>query len=257
VKLRRPSHTTLIAYLALFVALGTGGAYAANTIGGGDVIDESLTGADIRGTNGTTTTKGVNGTIRTEDVAGQKAIPSSGQPYVNGSLSGWDVADGSLTGADIGPGSITGAQLDESTLKGRITRVHAVLSSQQDVILNAPNAHANVSAGCFVIGAGPYVSISASNRIGEGNVTANVGFMSSHAWPIASPTPSNVYTDGADITGSGAIFYITDQSHWGDQYLGTVVVADDTETETMNLLIYTNSGSDTCQIQGTVITKDD
>jgi hypothetical protein len=67
---RRPpriSHTTVVAYLALFVALG-GSAYAAATITGRDVVDRSLTGADIR-----------NGTIRSPDVR-------------------------SITGADLGPG---------------------------------------------------------------------------------------------------------------------------------------------------------
>ena len=36
-KLRVPSHTTVIAYLALFAALTTGGAYAANQIGSSDI----------------------------------------------------------------------------------------------------------------------------------------------------------------------------------------------------------------------------
>ena len=61
------SHTTVVAYLALFVALG-GSAYAAATITGADVVDRSLTGVDIR-----------NGTVRSADVAG-------------------------VTGADLGPG---------------------------------------------------------------------------------------------------------------------------------------------------------
>jgi len=63
----RISHTTVVAYLALFVALG-GSAYAAATITGRDVVDRSLTGADIR-----------NGTVRSVDVRG-------------------------ITGADLGPG---------------------------------------------------------------------------------------------------------------------------------------------------------
>jgi hypothetical protein len=52
------SHTTVVAYLALFVALG-GSAYAAATITGADVVDRSLTGVDIR-----------NGTVRSADDAG-------------------------------------------------------------------------------------------------------------------------------------------------------------------------------------------
>jgi hypothetical protein len=64
---RKVSHTTVVAYLALFVALG-GSAYAAATITGADVVDRSLTGVDIR-----------NGSVRSADVAG-------------------------VTGADLGPG---------------------------------------------------------------------------------------------------------------------------------------------------------
>jgi hypothetical protein len=63
----RISHATVVAYLALFVALG-GSAYAAATITGRDVVDRSLTGVDIR-----------NGTVRSADVAG-------------------------VTGEDLGPG---------------------------------------------------------------------------------------------------------------------------------------------------------
>jgi hypothetical protein len=64
---RRFSHTTVVAYLALFVALG-GSAYAAATITGRDVVDRSLTGADIR-----------NGSVRSADVR-------------------------NITGEDLGPG---------------------------------------------------------------------------------------------------------------------------------------------------------
>jgi hypothetical protein len=55
---KRINHTTVVAYLALFVALG-GSAYAAATITGADIVDRSLTGVDVR-----------NGTIRSADVVG-------------------------------------------------------------------------------------------------------------------------------------------------------------------------------------------
>jgi hypothetical protein len=44
---RRPGHATIVAYLALFVALG-GSSYAAVKITGRDVKDSSLTGRDVR-----------------------------------------------------------------------------------------------------------------------------------------------------------------------------------------------------------------
>src|SRR3990170_2404825 len=44
---RRPSHTTVVAYLALFTALG-GSAYAAATITGKDIRNRSITKVDIK-----------------------------------------------------------------------------------------------------------------------------------------------------------------------------------------------------------------
>jgi hypothetical protein len=93
-KLRRPSHSTIVAYLALFIALGAGGAYAADTIGSSDVIDESLLSRDIK-----------NGQVRGGDIA----LDSIGSARV---------INGSLSGADIGPDSILGTNIDEATLKG-------------------------------------------------------------------------------------------------------------------------------------------
>jgi len=43
----RPSHATVVAYLALFVALG-GTAYAAATIGSGQIVDNSIRSVDVR-----------------------------------------------------------------------------------------------------------------------------------------------------------------------------------------------------------------
>lgn len=44
----RPTHTTVVAYLSLFLALGGGAAYAAEELGGESIRDESLTGADVK-----------------------------------------------------------------------------------------------------------------------------------------------------------------------------------------------------------------
>ena len=79
----RQHHVGLI---ALFVALG-GTAYAAATIGSRDVINNSLTGADVRGRLG-----------------------GPGKPFTPGTLSG----------ADIRADSIGGAKIDESSLRGLV-----------------------------------------------------------------------------------------------------------------------------------------
>ena len=43
---RRPSHGTVVAYLALFVALG-GSAYAVNTVNSTDIVDGQVKSVDV------------------------------------------------------------------------------------------------------------------------------------------------------------------------------------------------------------------
>jgi hypothetical protein len=92
--MRRPqlTYSNVVATLALFVALG-GSSYAAITITGRDVQDESLTGADVK-----------NSSLAGSDVK-------------NGALAGADVKNGSLAGIDVKNNSLTGADIKESTLK--------------------------------------------------------------------------------------------------------------------------------------------
>jgi hypothetical protein len=78
-KLRPRSAYDVIALLALFVALG-GTTYATATITGADVVDHSLTGADIKGKS-PSTEPAENGTIRTEAVYGQPAARGLRQPF--------------------------------------------------------------------------------------------------------------------------------------------------------------------------------
>jgi hypothetical protein len=86
----RPSHTTVVAYLALFVALG-GSSYAAITITGKNVKNSSLTGKDIK----------------------------------NSSLSGVDVKNGGLTGSDVRDDKLTGRDVLESSLGTVPSAAHA------------------------------------------------------------------------------------------------------------------------------------
>ena len=114
---RGPRHATIVAYLALFVALG-GSAYAANEWTGANIVDGSLTGADIQGNNGTVSTPAVNGSITTFDVAGQAANAANGTPFVDGTLTTWDIKDHSLREDDLAAGSIGNTQLGSDAVSG-------------------------------------------------------------------------------------------------------------------------------------------
>ncbi len=79
--LRRPSHATVVAYLALFVAVGTGGAYAANTVRSSDIVDGQVNSADVK-----------DQSLTTFDVS---------------TFLGADIVDGTITARDIGINGVT------------------------------------------------------------------------------------------------------------------------------------------------------
>lgn len=97
------------------MALG-GSAYAAATINSQKVVDNSLTGADIRGRDASKGKPFTEGTLTGQDVRGSAGAP--GRPAVDGSLTGADIANQSLTGADVAGKSLTGAQIADGSLTG-------------------------------------------------------------------------------------------------------------------------------------------
>jgi hypothetical protein len=112
----RLTYANVMATLAFFLALTGGTAWAVNEWTGANIQDETLTGADVKGVNGTSTVKGVNGTLTGADISGQPSVAATGQPFVNGSLSTYDIADGGLRAQDLQANTLTGAQINESTL---------------------------------------------------------------------------------------------------------------------------------------------
>jgi hypothetical protein len=79
---RRPSHGTVVAYVALFMALATGGAWAAATIGPKDIKDNAIHSRHIK-----------KNAVKTKKIA-----------------------KGAVTGARVGTDTLTGDNIDESTL---------------------------------------------------------------------------------------------------------------------------------------------
>ena len=100
---KRPSHATIVAYLALLIALGTSAAWAATKITssrqikngvvkGADIKDQSLTGKDVK-----------DGGLSGADLAGE-------------SIGGVQVGNRSLRGVDLATDSVTGTEIDEASL---------------------------------------------------------------------------------------------------------------------------------------------
>ena len=91
-KLRTPGHATVVAYLALFVALASGGAWAASQIGNNRIKSNAIRSRHIK-----------DGQVKSADVQ-------------DGGLTGADIQDGGLTGADVQDDSIGSAGITDGSL---------------------------------------------------------------------------------------------------------------------------------------------
>jgi uncharacterized protein YjbI with pentapeptide repeats len=118
--LRRPAHATVVAYLALFVALG-GSAMAAFVVSSNSQIGPNTIYGAVKPSSANDNI--VDGSISPSDIA---ASSLGGGRIKDGSLTGADLAassltgsriqDGTLTGADLGANTLSGTQINESTL---------------------------------------------------------------------------------------------------------------------------------------------
>jgi hypothetical protein len=119
---RRPSAATVIAMLALFVALG-GPAEASRLIRGSDVKDHSLGVRDLSRKAVRTLTATRNGSITTAKIADSAVTSAKLGPasvtapkLAGGSVDGVAIADGSVANPDLAPGAVTGDKVADGTL---------------------------------------------------------------------------------------------------------------------------------------------
>jgi hypothetical protein len=88
----RPSHATVVAYLALFVALATGSAWAAATIGPSDIKDNAVHTRHIK-----------SKAVKTDQIA-------------KSAVTGSRINDKAITGKKVKLDTLTGDNINESTL---------------------------------------------------------------------------------------------------------------------------------------------
>jgi hypothetical protein len=153
---RRPSHATVVAYLALFVALGGTSAYAANTIFSTDIVDGQVKNADI-GSNQITTAKIYPGSVTKTDVHAD-AVDST--KVLNNEIRSEDVRDdtlagGGLTGADLAEDSVGYNELQFGVLGLHTRQLSAATAldttAAKELQVGCPLSNEEVTGGGFVI----------------------------------------------------------------------------------------------------------
>jgi hypothetical protein len=141
---RRLTFANVCSFIALVVALGTGGAYAANTVGSDDIIDESIQSVDIKngqvktgdlGASAVTSPKIANAAVANSNIApgaidsnsvldesltsSDLATDSVGATEVaDGSIDSGEIVDNSLFSADLAPNSVGSSEIASNAVDG-------------------------------------------------------------------------------------------------------------------------------------------
>jgi len=112
----RVTYANVMSTIAVVVAVGTGSAYAANTVFSTDIVDGEVASVDIK-----------NQDIKSADVKDESLTTFDvstflGADVVDGTLTGADVLDNSLSGADIRDLSIGISEIADNSVESSIVQ---------------------------------------------------------------------------------------------------------------------------------------
>jgi hypothetical protein len=121
-KTPRPTFGKILAGTAVVLVATTGTAYAANTVGSDDIIDDSIQSVDIK--NETVTSVDVlNNSLASADIRNSSIVSNdindggvASVDILDGTIASADVADGSLSSADILDGTIASSDVADGAL---------------------------------------------------------------------------------------------------------------------------------------------
>ncbi len=120
----RLTYANVMASIACSPRSRDGTAYAANTVGSGDIVDGEVKSADI-GNNEIGSADVKDGSLNTFDVHS-----FLGEDVVDGTLTGADLQDNSIGVADIGSGQVAGDEVANDSLLQSDIRAEAVTSDE-------------------------------------------------------------------------------------------------------------------------------
>ncbi len=126
-KLRRPSHTTIVAYLSFFLVVSGGAAFAAshlakNSVGAKQIKKNAVTAAKIKNgavtgskiaSNAVTASQIANGSVTTGKIANNALTTGK---LANGAVNTGKLANESVTTGKIANNAATGAKVNEGSL---------------------------------------------------------------------------------------------------------------------------------------------
>jgi hypothetical protein len=138
----------IFALLGCVAAIGGGTAYAANTIGSDDIIDESIQSVDVKNgqvkgadiaSNSITSNRIYPGSVTNTDIGdgavdGSKVLDNAlgTNDIATNSLFGSDIFDGTLTSADLGTSSVGSSEIANGAITSADIASHGIDQSRID-----------------------------------------------------------------------------------------------------------------------------
>jgi hypothetical protein len=168
----RPSPAMVVALIALFASL-SGIAWAANTVGSGDVIDNSLQSVDLKDNAAVKSADVVNDTVVGGGLAAAdlKSGSVGTSEVAADSLGAGDLAPGSVGSSEVANDSLTGADVSEATL-GEVPS--ALLGGTGRFASDSDPSFCDPNSGTFVTCVyTPYVTLAPSRVLVTAAATAH------------------------------------------------------------------------------------
>jgi hypothetical protein len=193
VRSRRPSHATVVSYIALFIALGGTSAYAINEWNGSNIQDGTLTGADIQdlslglpdyGANSISTGKLKDQDVRTQDL---RDLGVTNPKLAWDSVSSGKVINNNLSADDLGPAAVDTSELRDGAV-GRELFSQRIPSGQTiggAFAETGGDSFAAREAISFLVRPPSQPTVSSATAVG--NVPADASCSGTFAQPIAPP----------------------------------------------------------------------
>jgi hypothetical protein len=189
------TYANVASSLALFVAMGTGGAYAANTIGSDDIIDESIQSVDVK-----------NGQIGWDDLALSSV---TGSRIKDESIFGADITNGTIATADLATGAVNGATVLDNSLTADDLATSSVTSAEiaSDAVGATEITDNSIDGGEIVDGSLGAVELSTSSVGSEELATgavidAKIGSNAVNGSKVANNSLTSADLAGTDINGT-------------------------------------------------------
>ena len=181
---RHLSFANVASFLALAIAVGTGSAYAANTVFSTDIVDGEVKSADIAGAAVTNSKLGPNSigsgkildaTVAHADLANDSVNSAN---VLNESLTSSDLATDSVNATEVANNSIDSGEIaSDSLLASDLAGASVGASELQDAAVGAAELASNAVSGAKVAGNSLTTADIAGADVNGGGISVPTGYV--------------------------------------------------------------------------------